>query len=285
MKKDKKIVLITGVSSGIGKACAEHLANKGYSVYGTSRKITHPLRKPTNSGFLEIFPMDVNSDKSVQEGISYLVAKEGRLDVVVNNAGFGIAGAIEDTTIEEAKRQFETNFFGVLRVLRASLPIMRKQESGLIVNISSIAGLIGLPYQGLYSATKFAIEGLSEALRMEVKKFKIKVVLIEPGDFQTQFTANRQKTIESEKNPVYQEDFARALSAIENDERNGFPPEKIALLLEEIINDPSPRFRYLVGPFSEKLAVFLKKVMPSQLESILMKHYGVRSQEERRGKR
>jgi short-subunit dehydrogenase len=273
MSKNKKVIFITGVSSGIGKACAEHLANKGYPVYGTSRKVTSPTRKNTDSGFLEIIPMDVNSDASVQEGINYLINKEGRLDVVVNNAGFGIAGAIEDTTIEEAKRQFETNFFGILRVLRTSLPIMRKQESGLIVNISSIAGLIGLPYQGLYSATKFAIEGLSEALRMEVKKFKVNVVLIEPGDFQTQFTANRQKTIESEKNQTYQEDFRRALSVIENDEKNGSSPEKIALLLEKIINDPSPRFRYLVGPFSEKLAVFLKKIMPAQLELILMKHY------------
>lgn len=270
MKENRKVILITGASSGIGKACAEHLANKGYTVYGTSRKINSPTTV-TNS--LTMIPMDVNADESVGEGIDYLLEREKRLDVVVNNAGFGIAGAIEDTTIEEAKAQFETNFFGVLRVLRETLPIMRKKGDGLIVNISSIAGLIGLPYQGLYSATKFALEGLSEALRMELKKFRIKVVLIEPGDFQTQFTANRQKTIDAQKDQAYQEDFARALTVIENDEQNGPQPQEIARLLEKIIKDPSPRFRYTVGPFSEKLAVFLKKIMPSQLESILMKHY------------
>ncbi len=273
MKENRKVIFITGASSGIGKTCAEHLANKGYPVYGTSRKINSPT---TISDSLTMIPMDVNSTDSVRDGIRYLLTKEKRLDVVVNNAGFGIAGAIEDTTVEEAKAQFETNFFGVLRVLRETLPIMRKQAGGLIVNISSIAGLIGLPYQGLYSATKFAIEGLSEALRMELKRFKINVVLIEPGDFQTQFTANRQKTIDSQKNQAYQEDFAKALAVIENDEQNGAQPQEIASLLEKIIKDPAPRFRYTVGPFSEKLAVLLKRIMPSQLESILMKHYQLR---------
>ncbi|MEO0098492.1 MAG: SDR family oxidoreductase [candidate division WOR-3 bacterium] len=268
--KNRKVIFITGASSGIGKACAEHLANKGYTVYGTSRKLSSftPI-----SDFLTMMPMDVNSCDSVRRGIDYLFEREKRLDVVVNNAGFGIAGAIEETTIEEAKGQFETNFFGVLRVLRAVLPIMRQQGGGLIVNISSLAGLMGLPFQGLYSATKFALEGLSEALRMEVKKFKIKVVLIEPGDFQTQFTTNRQKTLESERNSSYQEEFLRALGVMEEDERNGLHPQEVAFLLERIIKDPKPKFRYTIGPFSEKLAVFLKKVIPSQLESILMKHY------------
>jgi NADP-dependent 3-hydroxy acid dehydrogenase YdfG len=145
------IVLITGASSGIGKACFEHLSSKGFTVYGTSRK----ANLPPEDGLIQ---MDVRDDESVRRCVDYIVEKEGRIDVVVNNAGIGLAGAVEETSIEEAKNIFETNFFGVHRVCRVVLPIMRRQRSGLIVNISSIMGLIALPFQAFYSATKFALE-------------------------------------------------------------------------------------------------------------------------------
>ncbi|MGC8873617.1 MAG: SDR family NAD(P)-dependent oxidoreductase, partial [Chloroflexia bacterium] len=158
---EKPVVLITGASSGIGLACARYLADRGYRVFGTSR---HPEACPP-----EPFPMiqmDVCDDASVLRGVEAVRERAGRIDVLVNNAGIGYGGAIEDTSLEEAHRQFETNFFGALRLCRAVLPIMRAQGSGLIVNMSSIGGLIGLPFQGLYSATKFALEGMSEALRL-----------------------------------------------------------------------------------------------------------------------
>jgi len=278
-KNHKGVVLITGASSGIGQACANHLHQKAYRVYGTTRQA-----QPHATGILgaeDIYPpafemiqMDVNDDNSVAQGVEFILDREGRLDVVVNCAGFGVAGSIEDTTIKEAKLQLETNFFGAVRLCRAALPIMRKQHSGYIVNVSSIAGLIGVPFQGMYSASKFALEGMTEALRLELKPFGIRVVLIEPGDFNTQFTAHRRKTLASQHNGVYLEKFTAALGVMEADETRGPSPVKIARLLEHIIETPSPRLRYLVGPVSEKVAVMLKKVLPWRLfEWALTKYY------------
>ena len=182
-----RIILITGASSGIGKSCAEYLSKKGFIVFGTSRNASFPP-KDIGGKYPIMIKMDINDDDSIKNAIEYIIKEFGRIDVLINNAGYGIGGAIEDYTIEKVKEQFETNFFGQLRVCNSILPIMRNQQSGLIINISSIGGLLGLPFQGLYSATKFAIEGMTEALRMEVKEFGIKVVLVEPGDFKTSFT-------------------------------------------------------------------------------------------------
>jgi len=218
--------------------------------------------------------MDVDRDTSVTRGVGLVLENEGRLDILVNSAGFGVAGSVEDTSIDEAWSQFETNFFGVLRTCRAVLPVMREQRYGYIVNISSMAGLIGLPFQGLYSASKFALEGMTEALRMEVRPFGIHVVLIEPGDFHTQFTAHRRKTLESQQDSVYVEKFNAALGVVEADETNGPSPDRIARLLGRIVNDPSPRVRYPIGPMSERAAIILKKVMPPRLfEWALMMYY------------
>ena len=276
-----KVVLITGASSGIGQASAQYLHQKGYRVYGTSRKVQrHPSRNPAKVSRAEstaAFPMlqmDVDSDKSVRNGVDYILTKEGRIDVVVNNAGFGIAGAVEDTSFEEAQALFETNVWGAFRVCKAVLPIMREQQSGYIVIISSIAGHIAIPFQGLYSAGKFALEGMTEALRMEVRRFGIHVVLIEPGDCCTQFTVNRCRTVESHHNQAYAEQCNAAVEVMEHDETHGFAPEKVARVLERIIRKPSPRLRYTVASPPQKLAVVLKKVLPSRLfEFLIMKYY------------
>ncbi|WP_290623769.1 MULTISPECIES: SDR family oxidoreductase [unclassified Archaeoglobus] len=261
------IVLITGASSGIGKTCAEHLISKGYKVYGTSRKAKFPPEG-------HMIQMDVRDDDSVRKCIDYIIEREGRIDVVVNNAGIGIAGAVEETTIEEAKNIFETNFFGVHRVCRAVLPIMRRQRSGLIVNISSIMGLIALPFQPFYSAAKFALEGYSEALRMEVKPFGIKVVLIEPGDINTPFVDNR-KIVEN-RIPDYKPYFDRVMSIVERNERGGPPPEVVAKLLERVIKAKNPKPRYRVGPFMERVAANLKGVIPDGIfEKLVMRNYGI----------
>jgi NAD(P)-dependent dehydrogenase (short-subunit alcohol dehydrogenase family) len=271
MSGSDRVVLITGASSGIGEACAEYLGQKGYRVYGTSRRGSDnfpPGRFPA------LMRMDVEDDASVARGVAHILEKEGRLDVLVNNAGFGIAGAVEDTAVDEARSQLETNFFGVFRLCRQVLPYMRERRSGCIINISSIGGLIGIPFQALYSASKHAVEGLTEALRMEVKKYGVRVVMIEPGDFRTGFTAHRRKTARSQESPVYLEDFHRALQVMEHDEMNGPAPVEIARLVEHIINTPSPGLRYMIGPSSEKMAVMLKKLLPYSLfEWALMKYY------------
>jgi len=270
----ERVVLITGASSGIGRACARYLAERGYRVYGTSRKITG--NGPVEDGSVRMIRMDVNDDRSVASGINRVLQDAGQLDVVANNAGFGIAGAIEETSIEEARALFETNLFGLLRVCRAVLPKMRGQGSGTIINISSLAGRIGLPYQGLYSATKFAVEGLTEALRMEVKPFGIKVVLIEPGDFRTGFTANRVHTAASKEDSAYQECFQRTLKVAESDEESGSSPEATARLLHRILQESSPKVRYSTGEASQRAAAILKGILPSKLfEWGLMKYYKV----------
>jgi short-subunit dehydrogenase len=261
-----KTVLITGASSGIGKCTAAYLAAKGFRVYGTSRR---PESCPEiKNGFM--IPMDVRDTASVKKAIAHIVEKEGHIDILVNNAGVGIAGTVEDTSTEMAKALFDTNFFGICRVLQEVLPVMRQQSEGLIINMSSIGGIIGLPFQGIYSASKFAVEGLSEALYKELSLSAIHVVLIEPGDFKTEFTANRQ-TINTTH---HADQFQRTMKVIENDEQNGQPPLKIAYLIEKIIHTPTPRLRYAVGAFDQKLSLFLKKILPNRwFDQIIMSYY------------
>ncbi len=269
-RSERKVVLITGARSGIGRACAHALVAQGHHVFGTSRTPPSEI-----SGF-RFLPMDVDDVDSVEAGIQWVLEETGRLDVVVNNAGFGYGGSVEDTSVAEAQAQFETNVFGPMRVCQAVLPTMREQGSGLIVNVSSIGGLMGLPYQGLYSASKFALEGLTASLRMEVQNFGINVVLLEPGDIHTPFTANRRHTAASQTSPVYQASYATALSKIESDERNGASPEVVGAALVRIVNLSAPRPRYLVGPFYEKLAVIANRLLPGRLfEKLLMSNYGL----------
>ena len=269
-REERQVVLVSGTSSGIGQACAAHLHRRGCRVYGTIRR---PQPIP---GSFEMIQMDVDSDESVQGGIALVYEREGRLDVVVNNAGCHFAGAIEDTSIEEAKAQFETDFFGVMRVCRAALPIMRAQRSGTIINISSIGGLLGMPFQGLYSASKHAVEGMSEALSMEVRPFGIRVVLVEPGDMRTGVTAARRRTAQSLANAAYQARFGSAMQVVEHDETHGASPDQVARLVERIIRSRSPRLRYVVGPFYETVSVVAKKVLPPRLfEWIIAKYYHV----------
>lgn len=262
-----RVILITGAASGIGRACASHLAVRGHVVYGADRRELDPS--------LGVHPivMDVNDDISVEQGIAQLLEEQGRIDVVVNNAGFGIAGPIEDTSMEEARAQMETNFFGPLRLIRAVLPQMRSQRSGLIVNMASIGGLIALPFQGLYSASKFALEGLSEALRMEVGRFGIEVVVLEPADCHTGFTAARQVVA---IDAAYRDAFTKSLAVIEADEHHGADPSVVARRLEQVISARSPRLRYMAGAPSERLAVLLKRLLPHRLfDPIVRSHYRI----------
>jgi NAD(P)-dependent dehydrogenase (short-subunit alcohol dehydrogenase family) len=218
--------------------------------------------------------MDVDADDSVREAIERLIEKAGQVDAVVHCAGFGIGGAVEDTEDDEARAILETNLLGTLRVCRAVLPRMRRQGSGTLVVVSSIGGRIALPFQGLYSATKFAVEGLLEAMSMEVRSSGVRVALIEPGDFATGFTDRRVCVRRSRQGSAYREAFDRALAVIEADERGGGSPEPIARLVERVLISSRPRLRYTIGPLPQRLAVLLKGILPGRaFEWILRVYY------------
>ena len=251
----RKVVLVTGASSGIGQAIAAHLQARGYRVFGTHRQAA------TVNG-INLISMNVDDDQSVQQGIQTVYQTAGRLDAVVNNAGWAVLGAVEDTSLAEAKAQFETNFFGVLRVNKAVLPIMRQQRCGHIINISSLGGILGTPFSGLYCATKFAVEGMSESLRFETRQFGVRVVLIEPGDFKTQFTTARRQVEGSKSSEVYRASFTRFMATQAKDEANAPTPEPIAELVERILRNPNPRLRYSVGMASQRIVIPMKRYLP-----------------------
>ena len=271
MTRSNAVVLITGASSGFGQAMAQLLSERGYVVYGTSRKAAGDDALPYT-----MLRMDVTDSASVGDGIQQVMERENRIDVLINNAGIGVAGAFEDTSIEEAKRQFETNFFGIVRVTQEVLPHMRQRKTGMIINISSIGGLVGLPFQGFYSASKFAIEGLTESLRLEVAPFNIRVTNINPGDFHTRFTDNRvvtQKALEG----AYSDRFKQVLAIYEEDEIKGAKPAVLAERVEKVIRKKSPKVRYLTGMLSQRIVTVLKPLMGSKGFELLMKgHYKIR---------
>jgi short-subunit dehydrogenase len=269
-----RVILLTGASSGIGKAAAEHLASLGCRVYGTSRRTEgrkQVFKVEHSQGYVEMLKLDVCDKESVKEAVQYVLEKEGRIDVLINNAGFGISGAIEETSEQEAFSQFDTNFFGMHRMCRSVLPIMRRQKKGLIINISSVAGLFAIPYQSMYSASKYAMESYTEALRMEVRDFGIRAVLIEPGDTKTGFTDNRYYCAESE-NTAYPKSKA-SIERMEKDERNGSKPEEIARIIGGLLSKKNPPVRVTVG-LIYKVFAQLKRVFPNRLvELILRKMY------------
>ncbi|MGB9695098.1 MAG: SDR family oxidoreductase [Caldisericaceae bacterium] len=263
---ENNVVLVTGASSGIGKACAEKLAKDGFTVYGASRSYED---LDNNPHFIRI---DVTEEESLRKGVEYIIEREGKIDSLINAAGFGISGAIEDTPFDQIYSQLETNFFGTVRTIKEILPFMRAKEKGTIINISSIGGIVGLPFQAFYSASKFAIEGFSEAMRMEVEPFHINVVVIEPGDFRTGFTSKRVKC--TDVNSPYAKRFADCIAVMEKDELNGEDPELIADLVLGILKSPSPsKPKYIVGPFGEKLFVFAKRYLPYGISNYIFKKY------------
>jgi len=262
---ESKVILITGVSSGFGLITAKHLASIGHKVYGSVRRQIDEIQG------VGLVNMDVTDLNSVREAISYVISREGRIDVLINNAGIGIAGSIEETSAEELDLQMKTNFTGTVFTTQAVIPFMRQQKSGTIINISSIGGLMGLPFQGFYSASKFAVEGYSQALSLEVKPFKIRVVLVNPGDFATQFTTNR-KIIAAGSSSHYPF-FKNALSEIEKHEIAGLNPTVLAHKIACIVSSQNPAFRYVVASPSQKLSVWLYKLMPYKMFAKILEHY------------
>ena len=261
-----RVILITGASSGFGKSIAERLVREGEIVYGTSRK-------EQGTSEIRFLKMDVRDRESVVEGVKKIIEEQGRIDVVICNAGMGIGGSLECATAEEIEVQMGTNFMGCVNVCQAVLPYMRKARAGRIVNISSIGGVMGLPYQGFYSASKFAIEGFTEALSAEVKGFGIKVSMVEPGDFATGFTASRINSQQTLDNEDYGPIFRRSLAIIEKEENGGLKPEVLAKAIVRIINAKHPRLRYPVANLEQKLSVVLHRILPGNWMVDILRDY------------
>ena len=255
----------------MGLAIANVLHGAGYLVYGTSRKVAG-AHSP--HGAFEMIKMDVDHDASVAAAIGALIDGEGRLDIVVSNAGMGFGGALEDTSSDEAFAQFQTNFFGNHRVCRVALPHLRVRERAHIVVVGSIAGLIAVPFQGMYSAAKFALEGYCEALRMELRRSTVRVAIVQPGDFATGFTAARQLTAESGENSSYRANFEAALAVIEKDEKDGADPVLVGRTVRQIIEADRPALRHLVGPFLQTAVARAKPFLPgTTFEALIADHY------------
>jgi short-subunit dehydrogenase len=252
-----KVVLITGISTGLGRQTAHCLAEQGHSVYGTIRKDCE------TSDRVNVLKMDLTDIESIKKAVATVVEKEGRIDVLINNAGMHTGGPIETTPLENIRLQMDTNFIGMVHLTKSVLPIMRKQGSGMIINISSIMGLIALPFQAFYSASKFAVEGFSESLRMEVRGFNIKVVVINPGDFHTNNSANRRNFL-APAGP-YQKQFEKSLSIVEKDESEGWDPEILAKRIAKIVECRNPGQRYFIASFEQRLGVILKRILPGKL--------------------
>jgi NAD(P)-dependent dehydrogenase (short-subunit alcohol dehydrogenase family) len=261
---DQRVVLITGASSGVGQATAQLLSQSSYKVFGTGR---NPATAQAVPG-VEMLPLDVRADDSVRACVEAVVNRTGRLDVLINNAGYELAGAVEELSLEEARAQFETNFFGVIRMVDAVLPLMRRQKRGHIINVGSLSGLSAIPFLGVYSASKFALEGYTEALRHEVKPFNIHVSLTEAGFLKTPMMNHRQ--IAANRLGEYDPWRQRALNAIRAHEEKGPGPNVVAETLLAIVSSKTPRLRYLIGGQAKTVAR-LRRFLPAG-----MYEYGVR---------
>lgn len=264
-----KVVLITGGSSGIGKSIGEYLKFKGFIVYGTTRS----LQKHADFNSFELLEMDVRNVESIHLAVQRLLKTEGRLDVLINNAGVGITGPIEETPNDEIAKAFDTNFFGYLSMIKAVLPSMRTQKSGLIINITSLAGYMGLPYRGIYSATKGAMELTTEALRMETREFGVHITNLAPGDYATDIASGRYHSPVLPESP-YGVPYAKTLQQINDGVQYGEDPIQVARKVWSIINTDNPKIHYKVGSFFQRFSLILKKILPDKVyEKLLLNHY------------
>ena len=248
-----RVVLVTGASKGIGRLCAERLAGANWRVFGGART-------KTTLDNVEMIQIDVNDDASVKQGIEHVLEKAGRIDAIINNAGFSMRGSVEDVSLDEAKTIFETNFFGALRVCQAATPALRESR-GCIINMSSLAGLIGLPFTAHYCASKAALEALSESLRLELRPSGIRVVLVEPGDFRTNIQ-NARRISEATKKGVYAGAFDAFLQKRRAFEIKASTAEPVAILVQKILDDPDPKLRYVIAMPSQRILPILKRFMP-----------------------
>jgi NAD(P)-dependent dehydrogenase (short-subunit alcohol dehydrogenase family) len=276
-EEQQKVAIVTGSSSGIGYATSLLLARNGFHTYATMRNIgrsadvqdiAYKERLP-----LEVIQLDVNDDASIRDSIEKVESENERIDVLVNNAGYGLVGAFEDLSVEEIKSQFETNFFGVIRLTQQVLPIMRKQKSGTIVNISSGAGRIGFPGMSAYVSSKFALEGLSESMSYELEPFGIKVVIIEPGVIRTNFKKNSvmsKKSLDNSSISPYSSIIQKIDSSISSMVEHATPPEEVAKTILHATISNNPELRYLVGNDMIMMAETKKSMSDEDFRKMMM---------------
>ncbi|MGZ8887464.1 MAG: SDR family oxidoreductase [Nitrososphaeraceae archaeon] len=276
--RNKKVAVVTGSSSGIGLETSLLLARNGFYTYVTMRNLTKSKTitdlKQKEKLSLEVLKLDVTTDESVKEAIHRITNEQGRIDVLVNNAGYALVGPFEELSIEEFKEQFETNVFGVIRVTQSVLPIMRRQKCGTIVNISSIAGKIGFPLTSAYVSSKFALEGLCESMAYEVEQFGIKVILIEPGVIKTNFDNNLKvgKRVSIVPNSSYAEMTQKRISGFKPRFESGSPPLEVAtVILKAITSENLSELRYLVGNDAFKLMEIRDNISDKEFRKLIMK--------------
>ncbi len=265
----QRVVLITGGSSGIGKAIGTYLSTKEFKVYGTTRN----KQNYANFNAFDLIELDVCEPQTIVTAVEEILAKEERIDILINNAGIGITGPIEETPHKEIAKAFETNLHGPIHVIKAVLPQMRLQKSGLIINITSIAGYMGLPYRGIYSSSKGALGLVTEALRMETKDFGVHITNLAPGDFATNIAAGRYHTPIAESSP-YKKGYGNTLQMINDHVDKGRDPDVVAKKVIKIINAKKPKVHYKVGSPMQKFSLVLKRILPDKVyERLLLNHY------------
>lgn len=269
---ENKVILITGASSGLGCAVARTLSETGHTVYAGAR--SYGTEQASGGGSLNREFLDVTDADSISRLLRKIEEKEGRLDVLINCAACLVLGSVEDVSPDEYDLVLRTNLIGTLNMCKAVLPVMRRQRQGKIINFSSMNGVIGIPFESAYVASKFAIEGLSECLSLEVRKYHIKVVIIEPTDHRSGSRLYRMHALgaDSPDSPYYG-DFLKGTQKIASDEEKGSHPEGVARLVAKIIRKESPRLRYTVGRFDQKFAGFLKKFLPGRAFEWIMRTY------------
>ncbi len=259
----KGVALISGASSGMGRETALLLAEKGYRVYATARRVER--MKDLETKGISVVRVDVTDNASMESVVKTVLDSEGRVDALINNAGYGSYGAVEDVPMAEAKRQLEVNLFGAARLIQLVLPAMRAQKSGTIVNVSSIGGKFATPFGGWYHASKFALEGLSDTLRNEVRQFGIRVVVIEPGGIQTEWGKIALENLaKTSGHTVYKEMADRAVGRLGSADNHASPPKVIADLIFEAISAENPRPRYSAG-YMAKSALFFRRVLSDRM--------------------
>jgi NAD(P)-dependent dehydrogenase (short-subunit alcohol dehydrogenase family) len=276
-EKQRQVAVVTGSSTGIGLETSLVLAKEGFSTYATMRNLDKSADITSKAAKedlpLTVLQMNVDDDKSVNDTIEKIINDKGRIDVVVNNAGYALVGAFEETSIMDGRAQMETNFFGTVRVIKAVLPIMRNQRRGIIVNVTSIGGRVAIPFDSFYHASKFALEGLSESLQYEIEPFGVKVVLIEPGAVKSDFWKNLKLNRNIEDSP-YRPVIQKLTESFEKMTQNAIPPEQVArIILKAVISD-NPDFRNIVGEDAKSILEVRSNNSDKEFQTFMKKQFG-----------
>jgi short-subunit dehydrogenase len=283
MPEGKAVAVVTGSSSGIGLETSLTLARNGFHTYATMRKLEEGSRQITDIAKnenlpLQVIQLDVNNEKSVMDAINIIVKENGRIDALINNAGYALVGPLEETSMEEIKAQFETNFFGAIRAMQAVIPIMRKQRSGKILTITSMGGRVAIPLDPIYHGTKFALEGLSESIQYELEPFGIRVILIEPGAVGSNFWKNLKMATKALSDPnnspyIHMED--NMSKAFKQMVQNTIHPSEVAKVILQAVTSDSPDFRYVVGKDAAMIIEARKNMSDREFQNLMKKQFNL----------